>query len=406
MAHSAEQLVGRAAEVGVLDGALGDLGGGRPAALEVAGEPGIGKTRLLAELAARAEAQGMLVLSGSGSEFEHELPFWIFVDALDEYVQTLEPRRLDALGHETLAELAHVLPSLPDPGADDGAGPRDDRYRAHRAVRSLLEGLAATKALVLLLDDLHWADSGSVELLGSLLRRPPDAAVLMSLALRPRQAPERLAGALDRARRDGALTRIELGALSADEARELLGADGDAAAAGFLLSIAASMGVVVWVFQDGNLADLFNVAQAGPILSFLPVLLIGILFGLAMDYQVFLVSRMRESYVHTGNARESVVTGYGQSGRVVVAAALIMIGVFGGFVLAHDPIVKSIGLSLAVGVLADAFIVRLTLIPAVMALLGRSAWKLPRRLERIVPEIDIEGEQLVKGLGPASAEPA
>jgi uncharacterized membrane protein YdfJ with MMPL/SSD domain len=173
------------------------------------------------------------------------------------------------------------------------------------------------------------------------------------------------------------------------------------AVAGFLLSIAASMGVVVWVFQDGNLADLFNVAQAGPILSFLPVLLIGILFGLAMDYQVFLVSRMRESFVHTGRARESVVTGFGQSGRVVVAAALIMIGVFGGFVLAHDPIVKSIGLSLAVGVLADAFIVRLTLIPAVMALLGRSAWKLPRRLERIVPEVDLEGEQLVKGLGPA-----
>ena len=170
------------------------------------------------------------------------------------------------------------------------------------------------------------------------------------------------------------------------------------AVAGFLMSIAASMGLVVWVFQDGNLADLFNVAQPGPILSFLPVLLIGILFGLAMDYQVFLVSRMRESFVHTGRARESVVTGFGQSGRVVVAAALIMIGVFGGFVLAHDPIVKSIGLSLAVGVLADAFIVRLTLIPAVMALLGRSAWKLPRRLERIVPEVDLEGEQLVKGL--------
>jgi uncharacterized membrane protein YdfJ with MMPL/SSD domain len=178
------------------------------------------------------------------------------------------------------------------------------------------------------------------------------------------------------------------------------------AVAGFLLSIAASMGVVVWVFQDGNMADLFNVAQAGPILSFLPVLLIGILFGLAMDYQVFLVSRMRESFVHTGRARESVVTGYGQSGRVVVAAALIMIGVFGGFVLAHDPIVKSIGLSLAVGVLADAFIVRLTLIPAVMALLGRSAWKLPRRLERIVPEVDIEGEGLVKGLSPARPETA
>jgi uncharacterized membrane protein YdfJ with MMPL/SSD domain len=177
------------------------------------------------------------------------------------------------------------------------------------------------------------------------------------------------------------------------------------AVAGFLLSIAASMGIVVWVFQDGNLADLFNVAQAGPIVSFLPVLLIGILFGLAMDYEVFLVSRMREHFAHTGRARESIVTGVGQSGRVVVAAALIMIGVFGGFVLDHDPVIKSIGLSLAVGVLADAFIVRLTLVPAVMALLGRHAWRLPRRLERLVPEVDLEGEGLTERLTPAPSRP-
>jgi uncharacterized membrane protein YdfJ with MMPL/SSD domain len=166
------------------------------------------------------------------------------------------------------------------------------------------------------------------------------------------------------------------------------------AAAGFLLSIGASMGVVVWIFQDGNLADVFNVAEAGPIVSFLPVLLIGILFGLAMDYEVFLVSRMREQFTHTGRARESVITGFGQSGRVVVAAALIMIGVFGGFVLDPDPVIKSIGLSLAVGVLADAFVVRLTLVPAVMALLGRHAWRLPSRLGRLLPDLDIEGARL------------
>jgi RND superfamily putative drug exporter len=170
------------------------------------------------------------------------------------------------------------------------------------------------------------------------------------------------------------------------------------AALGFLLSIAASMGLTVWIFQDGNLADLFNVGSTGPIVSFLPVLLIGILFGLAMDYEVFLVSRMRESFVHTDKARESIVTGYGQSGRVVVAAALIMIGVFGGFVLDNDPIVKSIGLSLAFGVLADAFVVRMTLVPAVMALLGRSAWKLPRWLGRLLPNLDIEGENLARSL--------
>jgi RND superfamily putative drug exporter len=173
------------------------------------------------------------------------------------------------------------------------------------------------------------------------------------------------------------------------------------AAAGFLLSIAAAMGATVWIFQDGNLADLFSVAQAGPIVSFLPVLLIGILFGLAMDYEVFLVSRMREAYVRSGDARESVVTGYGQSGRVVAAAAVIMTAVFGAFLLDPDPVVKSIGLSLAIGVLADAFVVRMTLVPAVMALLGKSAWTLPRRLERIVPEVDIEGEGLSERLQPS-----
>ena len=161
------------------------------------------------------------------------------------------------------------------------------------------------------------------------------------------------------------------------------------AAAGFLLSIAASMGLVVWIFQDGHMADLFGVGQTGPIVSFLPVLLIGILFGLAMDYEVFLVSRMRETFMSTGKARDSVITGYGQSGRVVAAAALIMIGVFGAFVLSPDPIVKSIGLSLAFGVLADAFVVRMTLVPAVMALLGRRAWRLPRVLDRFVPNLDL-----------------
>jgi RND superfamily putative drug exporter len=166
------------------------------------------------------------------------------------------------------------------------------------------------------------------------------------------------------------------------------------AAAGFLLSIAASLGLITWVFQDGNLSNLFNVDNPGPVVSFLPVLLIGILFGLAMDYEVFLMSRVRESFVHTGKARQSVITGYGQSGRVVVAAALIMIGVFGAFVLTDDPITKSIGLSLAFGVLADAFLVRLTLVPAAMALMGRRAWSLPAWLERRLPNVDIEGSSL------------
>jgi RND superfamily putative drug exporter len=163
------------------------------------------------------------------------------------------------------------------------------------------------------------------------------------------------------------------------------------AAAGFLLSIGASMGLVVWVFQDGHLNGLFNVAEAGPVVSFLPILLIGILFGLAMDYEVFLVSRMREAFTHGGRARSAIVEGYTQSARVVTAAATIMIAVFGAFILDPDPILKSIGLSLAFGVLADAFLVRLTLVPAVMALLGRAAWWLPKPIDRVVPRIDVEG---------------
>jgi RND superfamily putative drug exporter len=175
------------------------------------------------------------------------------------------------------------------------------------------------------------------------------------------------------------------------------------AAFGFLLSIGASMGLVVWIFQDGHLADLFGVANPGPVVSFLPVLLIGILFGLAMDYEVFLVSRMRGQFVKTGDARQAIITGFGHSGRVVTAAALIMIAVFGAFMLDPDPVIKSIGLSLAFGVLADAFIVRMTLVPAVMALLGRRAWALPRRLGRVLPDLDIEGEGLAHRLGHAAA---
>jgi putative drug exporter of the RND superfamily len=166
------------------------------------------------------------------------------------------------------------------------------------------------------------------------------------------------------------------------------------AAAGFLLSIAASMGLVVSIFQDGHLASLFDVAKTGPIVSFLPVLLIGILFGLAMDYEVFLISRVRENFVHTGRPREAIVTGYRQSGRVVTAAAVIMISVFGSYILDVDPVVKAIALALAFGVLVDAFVVRMTLVPAVMALMGQSAWWLPGRLERVMPDLDIEGAGL------------
>ncbi len=166
------------------------------------------------------------------------------------------------------------------------------------------------------------------------------------------------------------------------------------AALGFLLSVAASLGATVWVFQDGHLNGILGIPSACPVTSFLPVLLIGVLFGLAMDYEVFLVSRMREHYEHSGDAAEAVVQGVARSGRVVSAAALIMVAVFGGFVFNHDPIIKSIGFALAFGVLVDAFVVRMTLVPAAMALLGRRAWGLPGWLDRITPDVDIEGAKL------------
>ncbi|MEV5824068.1 MMPL family transporter [Spirillospora sp. NPDC052242] len=164
------------------------------------------------------------------------------------------------------------------------------------------------------------------------------------------------------------------------------------AVVGFLLSVAASLGAVVAVYQWGWLTDLVPVNRVGPVASFLPILLIGVLFGLAMDYQVFLVSRMREEHAKGAAPRTAVVSGFADGARVVTAAALIMIAVFGGFVASHDPIVQSMGFALAVGVAVDAFVVRMGLVPAVMALLGRAAWWFPRPLDRIVPHMDLEGE--------------
>jgi DNA-binding NarL/FixJ family response regulator len=215
-----DQIVGRAAELDTMQQALAALERGRPGVLEVVGDPGIGKTRLLHELATLADARGWLVLSGSASELEDDLPFWVFVDALDDYVRGLDPRRSAAVGDDVLSELAHVLPSLP---GEPDAGLQIERYRSHRAVRRLLETLATFAPLVLVLDDVHWADPGSIELLGALLRRPLAGPVLLALAARPHQVPERVAGALERARRIGMITRIPLGALDADAARELLG---------------------------------------------------------------------------------------------------------------------------------------------------------------------------------------
>ena len=206
-----------------LDAALIALEGGTPRAVEVVGPAGIGKSRLLAELSARAGARGHVVLSGSGAELEQDLPYWVFVDALDDYVAGLEPRRLDRLDATTRSELAQFLPALSDSAAASETG-LHERYRTHRAARTLLERLAIPKPLVLLLDDFHWADPASTDLLSALLHRPPAAGVLIALAARPRQLPTRLATALDRAHRAGVLARVELPPLTREETRELVGA--------------------------------------------------------------------------------------------------------------------------------------------------------------------------------------
>ncbi|MDV9172100.1 MMPL family transporter [Streptomyces sp. W16] len=166
------------------------------------------------------------------------------------------------------------------------------------------------------------------------------------------------------------------------------------AALGFLLSVLAALGAVVAVFQEGHLASWLGVDQTGPIMSLMPIFLVGIVFGLAMDYEVFLVSRMREAYVHGDGPGQAIVSGFRHSARVVVAAALIMMAVFSGFIGAGASMIKMIGFGLAIAVLFDAFVVRMAIVPAVLSLLGNKAWYLPSWLDRILPRMDVEGEAL------------
>ncbi len=169
------------------------------------------------------------------------------------------------------------------------------------------------------------------------------------------------------------------------------------AALGFLLSVGAAFGATALVFNQGWFKEVVNLGEPGPVISFLPIILMGVLFGLAMDYEVFLVSRMREEYVH-GNTDHFVEDGFIHSSRVVVAAALIMFAVFAFFVPSGEGTIKPIAFALAIGVAIDAFIVRMTLVPAVMKLFGRHAWWLPRWLDRRMPVVDIEGEALAHQL--------
>ncbi|MFC9160570.1 MMPL family transporter [Streptomyces fungicidicus] len=166
------------------------------------------------------------------------------------------------------------------------------------------------------------------------------------------------------------------------------------AALGFLLSVLAALGAVVAVYQWGWLSGLMGVEETGPIMSMMPIFMVGVVFGLAMDYEVFLVTRMREAHVHGEKPAQAVVTGFKYSARVVTAAAVIMMAVFSGFIGSSEQMVKMIGFGLAVAVLFDAFVVRMAIVPAVLALLGDKAWWLPKWLDRILPNVDVEGEGL------------
>ncbi|WP_416963030.1 MMPL family transporter [Streptomyces sp. Agncl-13] len=176
------------------------------------------------------------------------------------------------------------------------------------------------------------------------------------------------------------------------------------AALGFLLSVGAAFGVLVAVFQWGWAADLIGIEQTGPVMSLMPILIIGIVFGLAMDYEVFLLTRMREAYVHGASPGEAIVNGFRHSGRVVAAAAIIMTSVFAGFIGMNSPTIQTMGVGLASAVAFDAFVVRMAIAPAVLALLGHRAWWLPRILNRVLPNVDIEGEALNRQVPPSETE--
>jgi len=166
------------------------------------------------------------------------------------------------------------------------------------------------------------------------------------------------------------------------------------AALGFVLTVGASFGIVVAVFQWGWFAEALHVEHSGPIISFLPIIIMAVLFGLAMDYEMFLVAGMREEFVHGGDPRRAVERGFANGARVVTAAALIMVFVFLSFFPEGSGAIKPIALGLGLGIAIDAFLVRMTLVPAVMTLLGRAAWWMPKWLARLLPNVDVEGDEL------------
>jgi ATP/maltotriose-dependent transcriptional regulator MalT len=226
----AQPLVGRARELDLLGRLLEQTCARNPRFVFVTGEPGIGKTCLLLELVREAELRGCLALRGSAAEFERELPFGLVVDAFDEYLESLDPREFNRLSPEDLRELAGVFPALSslNPGSDQPTTAAE-RFRAHRAVRDLMERLAARQPLVVILDDLHWADGASLELTSYLVRHPPRGPVMVAATLRSGQADRALVATLERAIKEAEVVHpISLGPLTRADARTLVAGVGGA----------------------------------------------------------------------------------------------------------------------------------------------------------------------------------
>jgi DNA-binding CsgD family transcriptional regulator/tetratricopeptide (TPR) repeat protein len=224
--ETAQPVVGRDAEIAVLERALDASCAGSSRFVVLTGEPGIGKTFLLAHLAREANERGCLVLEGRATELERELPFGLLIDAFDDYLEALDPRASDRLAADGLGELSTVFPAMRDlRSASEELSTVTERFRAHRAVRELVERLAARQPLVLILDDLQWSDGGSAEMIAHLLRRPPEAAVMVAATIRTGRADPILVGAIEAAARDGDVEQIHLGPLDHSAAAKLVEAD-------------------------------------------------------------------------------------------------------------------------------------------------------------------------------------
>jgi DNA-binding NarL/FixJ family response regulator/tetratricopeptide (TPR) repeat protein len=243
--------VGRDAELQVLDELLAEVCAGHGAMVFLSGEPGIGKTHLLDGLAARAEQRGCLVLDGSAAEFEQELPFGPVIDALDAYIQSLGPRIVERLEADGLPDLAEVFPSLRSLRSGSEGPPLSERFRSYHAVRDLLERLGAQQPFVLILDDLHWGDGSTLELVAHLLRRPAEGPVLVAGSFRSGQVDPRLSGAIEASLRSGSVRRLELGPLTAEQAAELVVGVDDAARER------------LYVHSGGNPFYLLEIARSG-----------------------------------------------------------------------------------------------------------------------------------------------